>query len=121
MPAASGSRILSQSQALMTTSARSWRLEATKIIDALTQPSRQFAEPGEFEALALPCFDREDNPKEEHGQRCQDAGQEKNHGCGNVGHENGKHRQHEEDCPDQDALPGVKADKAMGAKGRKEQ
>ncbi len=89
--------------------------------DLLFQSLRQHAEQRQLEALALPCLDRKHNPQEQHGQRSQNSKQKKSHGGSDIRKEECGDGQNEKDSPKQNALPGVKADKAVVAKCRQKQ
>src|ERR1700693_839188 len=87
----------------------------------LRQTLRKIAEQRQLEALALPRLERQDNPQEKHGQRNQNSKQKKNHGGCDIRKEEGGDGQNEKDSPEQNALPGMKADEAIIAKCRQQQ
>src|SRR6266852_1531879 len=89
--------------------------------EPLRQPRRQLTEQRQFEALALPCLERQNNPQEQHGQRSQNSKQQKNHGGSDIRKQERENGQNEKGSPKQNALPGMKADETVAAKSRQEQ
>src|ERR1700674_5942267 len=87
----------------------------------LRQTLRQFPKQRQLEALPLPCLERQNNPQEQHGQRNQESKQKKHHGGSDIRKKEGCDGQNEKDSPEQNALPGMKADEAVIAKCRQQQ
>ena len=85
------------------------------------QTAGQRPEPRQLKALALPGLDRENNPEEEHGQRSQNSGKQERHGRGNIRNQQSDQRKDQENGPDQNALPRVKAEKSIASKPAEQQ
>src|SRR6266852_6731140 len=92
-----------------------------KVREPLRQTLRQVPKQRQLEALALPCLERQNNPQEQHGQRNQQSKEKKHHGGSDIRKEEGGDGQNEKDSPEQNTLPGMKADEAIIAKCRQQQ
>src|SRR5580658_10968527 len=87
----------------------------------LAQPCRPLAQQWHLEALALPGLERQNDPQEQHRQNSQDPKQKQNHWGRDGRKDNRGDGQPDKRSPEQNALPGMKADETVIAMCRQNQ
>src|SRR5258708_6484408 len=76
----------------------------------LSQPCRQRPKQGQFKPFPLPRFHGHYGPQEEHSERSENPEEKERDGGGDIGEQDSRQRRQKKHSPQQNALPGVKAD-----------